>query len=83
MIICFVCVFQDVTFQAYCLNPLVRVKTRLSISSEVAEDLDGIPVTALVGIYPVVSYGKKRKKKKEQRVKMLDKEDFGNQTLNI
>lgn len=42
--------------QTYHLNPLVRVETCLSISCEVTIDLDGVSVTTLVRINPVVSY---------------------------
>lgn len=42
--------------ETYHLKPLVRVKTGLSISCKVTVDLDGVSVTALVRIYPVVPY---------------------------
>lgn len=38
------------------LKLLVWVETGLTSGSEVAEDLEGVPCTALIGVNPVLSY---------------------------
>lgn len=52
--------------ETYHFNLLVRVETGFSISCEVTVDLDGVFVTTLVRIYPVVSY-KVQMRKVEKR----------------
>lgn len=48
--------------KTYHFNLLVRVETGISISCEVTVDLDGISVTTLIRIYPIVSYKVHREK---------------------
>uniref|UniRef100_A0A3P9AQG8 Uncharacterized protein n=1 Tax=Esox lucius TaxID=8010 RepID=A0A3P9AQG8_ESOLU len=46
-------------FETHSFNPLVRIEAGLSLSGEVTENLDGVPVTALVGVDPVVTWDEK------------------------
>ena len=61
------------TLEAYHLCPLVRGETCLSVSCEVAVDLDGVAVTALVRIYPVLTYKVHKKKDVSQGVDIIFK----------